>query len=493
MTPLLPPRGRLRDICLMLADRPEPIYLVGGYVRDWLLGRASHDLDFAVVGDAVDLARAVANRFGGYFVLLDQEHNTARAVFRDQGESYNVDLAGIRGHDILADLRARDLTMNAIAVCLADLGAPQPALLDPTLGGQDIERRLVRATSDLAFQDDPIRTLRAVRQAGSLGFEIAPTTEALIARDAHLLGDVAGERVCAELAQLFTQPGLAANLGYLGLLGLIAPIFPEVWALRGRTVEGESGYDLALRTVAGVEHLLRGTWRAGMVGLDAVAAHETLLTEHFAQVLADIRDRACLLKLMALLISVGDGPSPAVDEGRHAAMEAMLRRLRLSVREINLAHATLHGQRLLADLLGAGLEAERPSLSSRQRYRFSRDLGDAVVDVICLALARAWAARWPARRQARWASLVVLSEQLLGYIASQWPGIVALPPLLGGRQLMQALGLRGGPVIGQLLEGIREAQAVGELASPEEALAWAESWLAQRPDQGDEDLSSKGM
>ena len=58
---------------------------------------------------------------------------------------------------------------------------------------------------------------------------------------------------------------------------------------------------------------------------------------------------------------------------------------------------------------------------------------------------------------------------------------------------MQALGLRGGPVIGQLLEGIREAQAVGELASPEEALAWAESWLAQRPDQGDEDLSSKGM
>ena len=477
--PLLPSQGHLRDICLMLRKRPEPIFLVGGYVRDWLLGRVSHDLDFAVDGDAVRLARRVANQFDGYFVLLDQEHNTARAVFKEAGESYNVDLAGIRGHDMLADLRARDFTMNAIAVGLSDLNAPAPKLIDPTLGQEDIKKRLIRATSDHAFRDDPIRTLRAVRQAGSLGFEIVPSTEALIIRDARLLGNVAGERICAELAQMLAQPGLAGNLRYLGRLELIAPYFPEVWALREMIVEGENAYELALRTVAGVERFLQSTCDADTDGFAAVAmAHAPLLSEHFGQVLADARDRACLLKLVALLVHVGNGPSTA-DEERRAAVEEILRRVRLSVREINLAHRTLHGQATLVDLLGSAVERESISLSARQCYRFFHDLSDAGVDSICLALACAWASGWSTRRQARWTSLVAFAEQLLDYYVTEWPGIVALPPLLDGRQLMQALGLLGGPAIGQMLEGIREAQAVGELASPEDGLSWARSWLSQ--------------
>ena len=481
MSSLLPSRTRLRGICLMLQKRPEPLYLVGGYVRDWLLGRESHDLDFAMDGDAIGLARRMANRFRGHFVLLDREHNTARAVFKERGASYNVDIAGIRGHEILADLRARDFTMNAVAVSISDLDVSNPPLIDPTLGQADIEQRMIRATSDHAFRDDPIRMLRAVRQAASLGFAIVPSTEALVIRDAHLLGEAAGERICAELAQMLTQPGMAEHWRYLGRLGLIAPTLPEIWALREMTTHGENAYELALRTVAAVERLLQNI--DGLV-TDRLAApvvrYAPFLHEHFGQVLADTRDRASLLKLVALLCHMGGEPSSGQD--RRAAVEEILRRLRFSVREIGVAQRTLRGLAWSWDLVNSSAKMG-PSLSARECYRFFRDLGDASVDSICLALALDWAAGpQPSRQSAPWAPLAAISEQLLDYYANEWPGITASSPLLNGRQLMRALGLRGGPTIGQLLESLREAQAVGELTSEEEALSWARAWLSRHPE-----------
>ena len=225
---LLPTAEHLRAVCLALQQRAEPLYLVGGYVRDWLLGRESHDLDFAVQGAAIPLARQVANRLGASFMILDSEHDTARILLRHDGETDHVDFARLRGEDILADLAARDFTINAVAVDLKHLEESDPPLLDPLRGQRDIRTRSLRAASEHAFQDDPLRMLRGVRQAATLGFTIVPETEALIRRDAPLLVRAAQERMRDELARLLACPGAEQQVRYLDQLGLLAPVLPEL-------------------------------------------------------------------------------------------------------------------------------------------------------------------------------------------------------------------------------------------------------------------------
>ena len=191
---LLPQEPHLREVCRALQSRPEPIYLVGGYVRDHLMGRASHDLDFAVQGNAIRLAREVADALGASFIPLDQEHDTGRALFQRGGQVDYVDFARVRGQDILEDLAARDFTINAIAIHVQDLDGDPLRWIDPLRGLEDIRARVIRATSDRVFTDDPLRMLRAVRQAAKLGFGLSPATEALMVRDAPLIGRVSFER-----------------------------------------------------------------------------------------------------------------------------------------------------------------------------------------------------------------------------------------------------------------------------------------------------------
>ncbi len=163
MTELIPKGSMVEQVCAFLRARSVEAYLVGGYVRDWLQGRTSHDIDFAVAGDAVKLARRAADRMGGAFVLLDQERCTARVVTRgEDGQRLFIDFARLQGDDIIADLSKRDFTVNAIAVVVADTESP-PQIIDPYDGQHDLRLGLVRAVSQTAFRDDPLRTLRAVR------------------------------------------------------------------------------------------------------------------------------------------------------------------------------------------------------------------------------------------------------------------------------------------------------------------------------------------
>ena len=176
-------------------------YLVGGAVRDMLLGRECHDLDFAVPREALQVARELANALGGAYYPLDEERETGRIVMPDRNV---VDVALLRGDHIEADLAARDFTINAMALppLLAAYHLPQLNIIDPLNGVSDLRARLLRVVSDQTFVNDPLRLLRAVRIAGELNFTIEAYTESLIRRDAALLAQASGERVREELLNI---------------------------------------------------------------------------------------------------------------------------------------------------------------------------------------------------------------------------------------------------------------------------------------------------
>ncbi|HUJ62321.1 MAG TPA: hypothetical protein VLX92_27630, partial [Kofleriaceae bacterium] len=162
-------------------------WLVGGAVRDQLLGRCTHDFDVAVAGETRGLARALARMTSAHAFKLSEGFGAWRAVARDR--SWQVDLLPLNGRTIEDDLAARDLTINAIAQPLR--GGEH---VDPFGGREDLRARRLRMVGAGAFAADPLRTLRLARLACELSFAVDPQTAAAASASAHALDRVASER-----------------------------------------------------------------------------------------------------------------------------------------------------------------------------------------------------------------------------------------------------------------------------------------------------------
>ena len=206
-------------------------FLVGGVIRDELLGRPIVDVDVATA-DPEAAARAWAERTGGALVQLSERHGAWRVGFRG---GTTTDFAPMRG-TIEDDLATRDFTVNAIA---RPLGSREH--VDPLGGLPDLEAQVLRAVSGDVFRDDPLRLLRAVRLEEELGFALTPETEALVRRDAALAPNPAGERVLGELERL-GEPGIRR----LDELGLLAALGGSPARLDAAAPCGPKGYALAL-------------------------------------------------------------------------------------------------------------------------------------------------------------------------------------------------------------------------------------------------------
>ena len=204
----------------------EEAWLVGGAVRDRLLGRETDDVDLAIPGDPKRFARRIARRAGGAAFELSGAFGAWRVVGPEH--AWHVDLVTLRDDDIRADLAHRDFTINAMA---EPLGGGE--LLDPHGGRADLERRVVRMVSERALVDDPLRSLRAVRIAVELDLEIDAATGAAAAANAHGVERVAPERVFAELKRVVSADAVRRGLELMATHGLTDVVLPELTALRG--------------------------------------------------------------------------------------------------------------------------------------------------------------------------------------------------------------------------------------------------------------------
>jgi tRNA nucleotidyltransferase/poly(A) polymerase len=433
-------------VCHFLQSRSVRAYLVGGYVRDRLLGRESHDVDFAVEGDALGLARAVADWMRGSFVLLDDERSVGRVVTRDEhGRRLFVDFAVLQGKDINVDLSRRDFTIDAIALDINDLSR----FIDPYDGRGDLEAGLVRAVSEAAFRDDPLRTLRAVRLAAELGLRIEPRTEELIRRDAGLIATVSAERVRDELSKTLAQPGAADNLRYLDELGLLRVILPE-------TESAERSLEV-VRALEDLYAIIRHSPFA--------IRHSDRLLSHLSQFTSGDRQRLVLLKLVAFLCG-GDGNQ------RNSAARLVglaLRRLRFSRGEVGL------GRAIAAHWGRPGQLRAAEAVTRRDVYRFFRDTGEAGLDLLVLFLADQLAVQEVSPDLDQIGATVLREEvefaaALLRDYYERHTEVISPPKLISGDDLMEAFGLTEGPRLGELLEAVREAQAAGEIRTRQEAL-----------------------
>ena len=465
-------------------------YVVGGTVRDVLLGRAARDLELAVDRDAMAMARRIADALGGHFVALDDVNVVARVVL-DGGAVRYIDVAQLQG-SLEDDLRRRDFTIDALATPIAG-----DTVLDFCGGLDDLAARIVRMNGVAVFGADPLRLLRGVRIAADLGFEIDLATEQAIRERAARVNEAAAERRRDELARMFALDDAYGGLLLLDRVGLLDALLPELAAGRGMSQPNDfHAYDVfehGLRAVEALDVMLareRPTADAAWIWDELWRAFgwcEPELRDYLAEEMSEGRSRAAVLKLAALLHDVAKPQTREVrDEGvrffGHADIGAdvaarVMRRYRFSAQEVRFVSELVAEHLRPVQLAQVGEVPTRRAL-----YRFHRDLGDAARAVLFLALADAAAARGPRMTSEGWARHVGYMNSLLVRFRKE-EGIVDPPRFLTGHDIIVRLGVPEGPVIGRLLEALREAQAAGEVTDIDGALAFVERMARTEPER----------
>ena len=509
--------GLVQQVLDFVAGLDRPAWLVGGFVRDQLLGRASHDLDLIVPEGGIALARAIAGKFHGGFFVLDSDRDVGRAVLRGEaGELLDVDIARLRVPDLLGDLSLRDYTVNAIAVDVR-AGVSGPRVFDPLDGRRDLSGGILRAVAPTTFVDDPLRMLRGLRQAVELGFRLDDATIALIRRDAPLIERVAAERVRDELRRILTAPGAAQHLRRLADLGLLSFVLPDSAAQIGVTQSYPHYQDVFDHTRSALAHLegifallgesdaeetdasfAEGYRRPALIVGDStipapaeewddlatmLAPYRGELHHHLARCLASEHSVRGALAWATMMHDWGKPSTRSVDpDGRirffgHEEAGAQLaeRRglaLRFSAGEV--AHLKL----LVANHMRPSHLAHDFPPGRRAIYRFHRGLPLVGPDCALLGLADHMATWAPAPPRERWLERLETSRLLLHAFFVEQANQVNPVPLLNGNEIMAEFGLAPGPRLGELIEALREAQAAGEVADVTAARAWLSQHLA---------------
>ncbi len=482
-------RDILTDLKDFFSGRGVEAYVAGGFLRDALLGRDSHDVDISIAGDPLVLGRELADAHGGHYFPLAEEQHVARVLLPQR--NVHIDLMPLRA-EIEADLRARDYTIDAMAAPLAAAASGEVTVIDPTGGLNDLRDRLVRVIREDAFRHDALRPLRGARLATELDFTLEPGTMELIRQYAPRLPEVAVERQRDELMRIMATPRAGTGMRLLDDLGLLERLLPEMSDTRGVEQPKEHYWDVfdhCLETVRNLDILMGEEepgdrhWRTLWRELWGQLAWWTEARDYFREELLAERPRLAVLKLGGLLHDIAKPETKTFDEtGRmrffgHADVGAdrvshILRRFHFSAREVALVQTMVK-----AHLRPVQMGQQGPP-TRRALYRYFRDCGGAAIETLFLSLADHLGTVGPRVSATDWRQHVALVHYILTKRFQEEESI-SPPKLMGGDELMAELNLSPGSLIGRLLETLREAQAAGEISNRDEALALARSSLAR--------------
>lgn len=473
----------LETLRAFLQTRHTKTFLVGGTVRDRILGREIHDIDLSVQGNASNLARAFADSIGASFYVMDESFDVARVILEENGAREILDFARMRGDSIENDLNTRDFTVNAMAADAATWNGAAADVIDPLHGLQDLQAGRLRVVSDRAFRNDAVRLVRAVRFEAELGFVLDDATEVLIRRDAPLVERAPMERVRDEWMRTIGAPNVLSQLRRLDALDLLGRILPEVNAMRGVTQSPPHIYNVfehSLHAVAAAEETERSNY-SNVAG----GAFREQLAAHFAQTTSGARTRRELLRFTLLLHDIGKPATRTVqesgriryfgheDKGGELAAPA-LRRLKFSNDQIALVK-TIIREHLRPILLAQN------GMSDRAIFRFFRDAGDAGVDIAV----HAWCDQRATYGDTMPQEIRAAEQEVIGRLLDRYyharDRVIAPPPLVNGKDVMDYLQIPPGPRIRKFLEAVREAQAVGEVKTRADALALLNTLKIENP------------
>lgn len=459
---------------------PVSVYLVGGSVRDLILGRMPKDLDFVVFGPVKRFAVQAAKALGGMPIYLGQ---TGKEVWRVVRADLEVDITPPRGPNLERDLGNRDFTVNALAWSVTE-----KRIVDLAGGLDDLDRRVIRMTNREVFRQDPVRLLRAFRVGAALEFDVEPETLHRICLDRELMGASAPERIGAEMLALLDCPrsaGYVRKMARCGLLASVFPLSPLSFPEPSDPGEDRSAVmpDAPFRSLECLEEFI-GKPESFFPG-DAAPLREWL----------NGPGHTALLKLALLIMAHADAaPTPegassgkdGISGGRENLrspsdglnvsdiVARLTRRLALSNKNARLTAVLLHGCPLAVQVLPA--ETDDSGFPEEQDILlFLHRAGEHSPGLLLLALAllcgeetaQPAAPTRPARSDSR---VLEAANRILNVYVRTYIPRMAEPRLITGNDLA-AMGVPKGPRYKSILEEVEAARIVGRITRREEAVS----------------------
>ena len=484
--------------------------MVGGYLRDTLRSATpARDVDIALPGDAQKIGRELARFLGGTFVPLGTAFGAARVVVpspdpespeEEKGEDWTIDLWGYTG-TVEEDLARRDFTIDAMALPFQDwpaIESPELAekVMDPFNGRQDLAKKCIRAVNPHVFQDDPGRLLRTVHLAARLRFRFEPETVRMVTEAAPLISQVSGDRIRNEFLGILSMDGARGYLQVLDHLDLLCRVIPELADAKGVDQPKEHYWDVwdhSLHAVEFAELVTKGHHNSPIyTQLPWPGGRE----EYFNQVISDGHNRRTVLKLAALLHDVAKPQTKHMDEtGRtrfpgHPELGAAIAETRLTQLHMSARGVAAVCKMVEEHLRPATMQQGAELATARAVYRYFRDLGDVAIDTLFLWMADHLAAKGPELDTDAWSVHARMVAHILE-LGAQPEATAQKERLVTGLDLMERFHLVPGPLIGNLLAQIEEAQAVGELATRDDAFVLA-SKVLEKDGISNDDKSAGG-
>lgn len=475
--------GLLSQIRSLLPS--EKVYLVGGAVRDLLLGKPVHDLDFVLAKDSVRLAKAIKKHFQGVWYTLDDERQTARVISRQGSDQELVlDFTSFIGDTLEEDLSQRDFTINAMAI---DLDEPEE-LIDPLGGRSDLIGNKLKPGSPRSLIDDPLRVLRGVRMVRMYGLEPSPEIIAIMRVATKGLRRVSGERIRDELLKVLACSGREETFDLLnryGIYDLLAGwanasiseteltrlLSDEQSKVMKHDIEekkGCAGYSDFYAERAEIIKSLDITLSAiqnndlpeQFSGIEPFVQYLDRffqqLKETLNEELQGARTRSEAILLTAFLAGSFDDPGFA---------ENLTNFLMLGQKEKKAIAKICLGHRNISTL------SSKNELNALDTYRLFRESGTFTVESALLHLCEEENQNVNQRK--------VAIKVLASWFVDQ-ESVIDPPRLIDGDQLQKELGVSPGPWMGEYLEAIREAQVTGEVNSYQDAIDFVRRMIENR-------------
>lgn len=436
---------------------PNEVYLVGGAVRDFILGKKIFDRDLLVCDeDAKSFSLKLADYFGATLVTLDEQNKIYRLVMPDK--TNYLDITNPLENSLLIDLQRRDLTINAIAVNI-NTGE----VVDPHQGVSDLQNKIINYIHEKNFTDDPLRLLRVFRFQANLGFSLPQELCDVVKKYKHLISKPAVERKIYEIVKLF-----AGEFAHLALLkmdecGLLELIFPVINELKQVPPNSHHHLDLFNHSIETVRQV--------------TAIYNSLseqLKEHLDTVDFGGFSRIAHLRLAGFLHDIGKFSTWSIIDGRHRFIKHddvgsklahdLLKSMNFSNKQTDYISLMIKYHIYPSNVMSAD------DVNEKIMMRFVRRMDRNSIDNIVLAMADRLSARGPEITDEIVNKNISSLTRLLNFYLDKKETLKPLPKLLSGNEIMSILNITPSPVLGNIVNALYDAQLNGDVTCRDEAI-----------------------
>ncbi|MBL7208253.1 MAG: CCA tRNA nucleotidyltransferase [Desulfobacterales bacterium] len=443
-------------------------YLVGGSIRDVLLGLSPIDYDIAVLGNPEQFAKNIASKTSGRIIIMGKPGAASGGIIRVVSDDKIFDISSINDASIEDDLNQRDFTINAIAYSLSS-----GRIIDPLGGIQDLADKKIRMVSKQAFIKDPIRMIRAYRICALLNFKIDPQTVSAIKKDAKLIKNSAGERIRTELFKILLSYKAYYYLSQMANAGLLREILPELDALKGCMQNRYHSYDVfdhTMKAFCCLERILNN--------------YSEYIPEIYNQNIKQLnKNKEYLLKFAILLHDIGKPAARSIDSqgnihfyghGKKGADMAnkISKRLKLSTSERYYIDFIVRNHIRPLFLF---ISHQKKILTKKSITRFFIKCGDNTPALLLHTIADIQGKG--NREDIKDAVFIEFAKAMLLRFFSDFMPEKIKPPLITGYDLIHEFGLTPSPLFKKILKIVQEERLSDKINTRQEALRLAKKIL----------------